>query len=386
MRVGLVVPGFSADASDWCIPALRNLVRQLGGDADLHVFALRYPHHPAQYELFGARVTALGGGDARGRGSAGLWRMTASALAAEHRDRPFDVLHAFWAGEPGFVTALMGRVLRIPTVVSLAGGELARLRDIGYGGLLRRAERMKTRLALRLARVVTAGSALGLASARPWLGSPRQPRLRKIPLGVDVAMFAPAQPRPNDGPARLLHVASLSRVKDQATLLFAAALLRERGYSFQLDIAGSGPLLGELRSLAGRLDLDEVVQWRGEIVHDRLACEYRRAQLFVLSSRHEAQSMVALEAAACGLPVVGTRVGVLPELAPGAARVAPVGDAQGLADGIADLLDDGASRIGSGQAAREIAVAEYALALSAMRFHDLYIQVVSGASVPEGDG
>jgi glycosyltransferase involved in cell wall biosynthesis len=96
--------------------------------------------------------------------------------------------------------------------------------------------------------------------------------------------------------------------------------------------------------------------------------------------------MVALEAAACGLPVVGTRVGVLPELAPGAARVAPVGDAQGLADGIADLLDDGAGRIGSGQAAREIAVAEYALALSAMRFHDLYIQVVSGASVPEGDG
>ncbi len=180
MRVGLVVPGFSADANDWCIPALRNLVRQLAGDADVHVFALRYPHHPGRYELFGAHVTALGGGEARGRGSAGLWRQTASALAAEHRDRAFDVLHAFWAGEPGFVAALVGRALRIPTVVSLAGGELARLRDIGYGGLLRRPERTKTRLALRLARVVTTGSALGLASATPWLGSRRSGRRRNL--------------------------------------------------------------------------------------------------------------------------------------------------------------------------------------------------------------
>jgi glycosyltransferase involved in cell wall biosynthesis len=377
MRVGLVLPGFSADANDWCIPALRNLVRQLATVADLHVFTLRYPGRPVRYELFGARVTALGGGEARGLGSAGLWRRTASALAAEHRAHPFDVLHAFWAGEPGFVTALMGRALRIPTVVSLAGGELARLRDIGYGGLLRRAERMKTRLALRFARVVTAGSAPTIESATAWLGSRPPWRMRRIPLGVDLAMFSPADVRPGDGVPRLLNVASLSWVKDQATLLRAAAVLRERGYAFELEIAGSGPLQGELRSLAGRLDLDSTVAWRGEIVHDRLPHEYQRAQLFVLSSRHEAQSMVALEAAASGLPVVGSSVGVLPELAPAAARVAPVGDANGLADAIAGLLSDEPSRIRSGQAARSRAVADYGLELCTTRFHDLYREVAS---------
>ena len=378
MRIGLVVPGFSADANDWCIPALRNLVGQLASVVDLHVFTLRYPGRPARYELFGARITALGGGEARGLGSAGVWRRTASALAAEHRAHPFDVLHAFWAGEPGFVTALMGRVLHIPTVVSLAGGELARLRDIDYGGLLRRAERMKTRLALRLARVVTAGSAPTIESATSWLGSRPPWRMRRIPLGVDLAMFAPAEVRLGDRLPRLLNVASLSRVKDQATLLRAATLLRERGYAFELEITGSGPLQGELRSMAGRLDLDSIVRWRGEIVHDRLPREYQRAQVFVLSSRHEAQSMVALEAAACGLPVVGTRVGVLPELAPAAARVAPVGDAQGLADAIAGLLDDEPSRIRSGQTARTRAVAEYGLELCATTFHNLYLEVASG--------
>jgi glycosyltransferase involved in cell wall biosynthesis len=75
--------------------------------------------------------------------------------------------------------------------------------------------------------------------------------------------------------------------------------------------------------------------------------------------------------------VVGTSVGVLPELAPAAARVAPVGDADGLADAIAGLLNDEPSRIRSGQAARSRAVAEYGLELCTARFHDLYREVAS---------
>jgi glycosyltransferase involved in cell wall biosynthesis len=381
MRIGLVVPGFSADPGDWCIPALRHLVVRLTGAADVHIFALRYPARRGSYEVFGAQVTAMGGGAAAGVGSAGLWLRTAGALVAEHRRRPFDVLHAFWAGEPGFVAALAGRALRIPTVVSIAGGELARLRDIGYGGLLRRLERIKTRLALRLADAVTAGSALVLESAEPFLPARGASRVRRIPLGVDLAMFAPMGTRRNDAPTRILHVASLSGVKDQATLLSAAAALRERGYAFQLDIVGTGPLEPELRSLARCLGLSESVRWRGAVPHDQMPRAYQRAQIFVLSSRHEAQGMVALEAAACGVPVVGTAVGVIPELGP-AARIAGVGDAGGLADGMAELVDDEPCRLRSGCAARERAVAEYGVDRSATRFLDLYAEVASRSRGP----
>ena len=379
MRIGLVVPGFSADAGDWCIPALRHLVIRLAAAAEVHIFALRYPNRRGPYGVFGAQVTALGGGDATGGRSASLWRRTASALVAEHRRRPFDVLHAFWAGEPGFVTALLGRALRIPTVVSIAGGELAGLHDIGYGGLLRRLERVKTRLALRLAGAVTAGSALALASAQPFLPARPGSRARRVPLGVDLAIFAPVgQPR-NDGPARILHVASLCGVKDQATLLSAAAALRDRGYVFQLDVVGAGPLEAYLRSLARCLGLSESVRWRGAIPHDQIARMYQRADLFVLSSRHEAQGMVALEAAACGVPVVGTAVGVIPELEP-AARTIAIGDAEGLAEKMAELVDDEPFRLQSGCAVRERVVAEYSIDLCATRFFDLYGEVgaVSG--------
>jgi len=380
MRIGLVVPGFSADPHDWCIPALRHLVVRLVGAADVHVFAVRYPDHRRSYRVFGAQVTALGGGDATGARSAGLWQRTASAITAEHRRRRFDVLHAFWAGEPGFVTALLGRALGIPTVVSIAGGELARLRDIGYGGLLRRLERVKTRLALRLASAVTAGSVLALASAEPFLPARGASLARRVPLGVDLAMFAPGRAPRNASRTRILHVASLSGVKDQATLLSAAAALGELGYAFQLDVVGTGPLEPELRSLARCLGLSETICWRGAIPHDEMPRAYQRADLFVLSSRHEAQGMVALEAAACGVPVVGTAVGVIPELRP-AARTIGVGDAGGLADGMAELVEDAPSRARSGCAARERAVAEYSIELCTTRFLDLYrdVGVRSGA-------
>ena len=380
MRIGLVVPGFSADPHDWCIPALRHLVVRLVGAADVHVFAVRYPDHRRSYRVFGAQVTALGGGDATGARSAGLWQRTASAITAEHRRRRFDVLHAFWAGEPGFVTALLGRALGIPTVVSIAGGELARLRDIRYGGLLRRLERVKTRLALRLASAVTAGSVLALASAEPFLPARGASLARRVPLGVDLAMFAPGRAPRNASRTRIVHVASLSGVKDQATLLSAAAALEERGYAFQLDVVGTGPLEPELRSLARCLGLSETICWRGAVPHGRMPRAYQRADLFVLSSRHEAQGMVALEAAACGVPVVGTAVGVIPELRP-AARTIGVGDAGGLADGMAELVEDAPNRARSGCAARERAVAEYSIELCTTRFLDLYrdVGVRSGA-------
>jgi glycosyltransferase involved in cell wall biosynthesis len=263
-------------------------------------------------------------------------------------------------------------------VVSIGGGELAYLPDIGYGGLLRRVERIKTRLAVRLADSVTAGSALAVTALRPWVRRGRGDRVGRIPLGVDAALFVPARRRPENRPRRVLHVASLVPVKDQSTLLGAAAALHRRGYRFQLDIAGSGPREVELRSLAARLGIDAVVRWRGEIGHDRLPDAYRESDVFVLSSRHEAQGMVALEAAACGVPVAGTHVGVLPELASGGARIAPVGDADRLADCIAALLDDDGARRRAGEAARAMAETEFELARCASRFLKTYTIVAGG--------
>src|SRR4029077_12484140 len=133
MKIALVVPGFSAHEQDWCIPALLNYARTLALQAEVHVFTLRWPERGGTYPVFGASVHALEGRKRLGVKVFSLWARALRAISDEHRRSPFDVLHAFWADEPGWVAAWAGGRLGIPVLLSLAGGELVGLRDIGYG-------------------------------------------------------------------------------------------------------------------------------------------------------------------------------------------------------------------------------------------------------------
>ncbi|HEX3723184.1 MAG TPA: hypothetical protein VHV31_10355, partial [Nitrolancea sp.] len=92
MRIGLVLPGFSASEDDWCIPALLDLVRTLSQIPGVHVvvFALRYPDRRASYEVYGSTVRPLGGIDAHRSRRLGLWTRAINAIAREHRRAPFD--------------------------------------------------------------------------------------------------------------------------------------------------------------------------------------------------------------------------------------------------------------------------------------------------------
>ena len=136
MRIGLITPGFSASETDWCIPALLALVRELARHDEVEVFTLRYPHRRESYHVYGAAVHAFGGGLAAGVSRLALLGNAMASIVRRHRRRPFDVLHGLWADEPGFLAVAGGRLLGVPSVVSLMGGELVGLRDIGYGGQL----------------------------------------------------------------------------------------------------------------------------------------------------------------------------------------------------------------------------------------------------------
>lgn len=186
MRIALLTPGFSADESDWCIPALLDLVRVLTRERDVHVFTLRYPYRRAVYPVYGATVHALGGATAGGLRRLPLLARALAAIARQHRRAPFDVLHGLWADEPGFLAVLAGRLLGAPTVVSLLGGELVGFADIDYGGQLSRVNRWLTGQALRRAQRVTVGSATLHALAA---GLVNADRLATLPLGVDTALF-----------------------------------------------------------------------------------------------------------------------------------------------------------------------------------------------------
>jgi glycosyltransferase involved in cell wall biosynthesis len=367
MRVGLVVPGFSADNGDWCIPALRHLARGVAaaGD-DLQVVAVRYPYRSARYRVDCVEVSAVGGGARRGSGTLGVWAKTLDVLRTAHSQRPFDVLHAFWATESGLLTAIAGKLLRIPTLVSLAGGELVAIPDIAYGDQRIAWERLKVRASLRLASAVTAGSRHLLDLAAHHI--PRH-RLHRTPLGVDLNLFTPGPPSGNG--TRIVHVGTLTGVKDQRTLLNAFGLVREHVPDASLTIAGDGPLRPQLEHQLGELQLTQAVTFQGSLDHARLPGVYRQGDVFVVSSRHEAQSMVAVEAAACGLPVVGTCVGVIPELADDDG-VVPVRDATALATALVNAVAAPPRRLSA-----DHLEAEFGLAQCVARFRGLYAELIA---------
>jgi glycosyltransferase involved in cell wall biosynthesis len=135
-----------------------------------------------------------------------------------------------------------------------------------------------------------------------------------------------------DGGALLLNVKRLHPLADQATLLDALARVRARRPDVRLLIAGTGEAEAELRQKAAGLGLEEAVSFLGLVPNDEVAALQGAADLFVLSSVLEATPTVALEALACGTPVVtadspggmelheifGDDVAVVPKQDPGA--------------------------------------------------------------------
>ena len=329
MRIGLVVAGgFDPSGRERVIPALLSLVERLARRHAVHVFVLRYFDAPRTYELAGATVHDLGR-------PSGVRRQRAALIRALRAAGRFDALHGYWATPAGVAAGLAGRVLRVPVVLTLDSGELVTLPDIAYGLERTWRGRAAVKLACRLAARVTVCSAFMQALARD-----RGIDARFVPLGVDCAAFAEAV-RPAEGPPwRLLQVASLNRVKDQATLLRALADLRRRGLAVGLDLVGEDTLDGSLGALAADLDLTSQVTFHGFAPTDALPALYGRAHLYVQSSRHEAAGVSVLEAAASGTPVVGTAVGYVKDWARLRAVAVPAGDPQALADGIAELLGD----------------------------------------------
>jgi glycosyltransferase involved in cell wall biosynthesis len=365
MKVAWIVPGFSSGEDDWCIPALLDLARALARVCDLNIVAMRYPYRRGRYSVAGALVHSIGGAHGGPLSAPSIWRDTARAA----RETGCDVLHAFWAYEPGVIAARFAR--QVPVVTSLGGGELVCFRELGYGLWGKRRRRILMRWALSRAAAITAGSQFMAELARRVTPLPA---LRYLPLGVDLRRWPPP-PRP-EGPPVVLTVGSLEPVKGHSVLVRAFEIVQRQAPAARLRIAGGGRTGSELEGLARCLGLSEQVEFAGQVPHHELPAIYAGSSVYVQGSWHESQGMAVLEAAACGLPIAGTRVGALADLAPDAATAVSAGDHRGLADAILHLLRnrDEAARLGR-SARREVEEA-YDVEAAADRFLKLYRSLI----------
>jgi glycosyltransferase involved in cell wall biosynthesis len=201
-----------------------------------------------------------------------------------------------------------------------------------------------------------------------------------IPFGLDTEEFSPRD--------KALARGMLGIPQDARIVLFVAEPITRRIKGFAL-LAQALNGLGDLTNLflisVGSGQPPVKVQaphlHLGHIRNSRLrSLVYSAADVFVIPSLQENFPLTALEALACGTPVVGFAVGGIPEIVRTGSTglLAPVRDVAALRITIQSLLQDSAKRAQMAADCRRIAVEEYALELQVRRYLDLYHGTLSG--------
>ena len=202
-------------------------------------------------------------------------------------------------------------------------------------------------------------------------------RLHVIPCGVDTERFCPANEVQREPPL-IVCVARLVAVKNPGLLLDTCVLLRERGVNFHCVMIGDGPLRGELESKRASLNLEELVEMPGAAEQGEVLKWWQRASVGVLTSENEGMPVCLMEAAACGVPVVATRVGGVPELVLNGATgvLTPANDANILALALERLLTDAELRRRMSAAARLRALENFSVVRQVDNLLELWSKIL----------
>jgi glycosyltransferase involved in cell wall biosynthesis len=243
--------------------------------------------------------------------------------------------------------------------------------------------RMQVRVARELPAVITVSENSRLDINRQ-MHVPLE-RMTVVPVGVDHTVF---RPDPSIRPERgRLMVTSSSDVpmKGLVPLLEAVAKLRAER-EIQLCVIGQPRKGGRVDRAIDRLGLGDIVTTITGVSDAELASLYSRAEVAVVPSLYEGFSLPAIEAMSCGVAVVATTGGALPEVIGESGRTGVLvtpDDPEALVRAIRDLLDDPAARARLGAAGRQRVMERFTWEVTAKGTAACYDAVLTGRALPE---
>ncbi|MDG4767645.1 glycosyltransferase [Solwaraspora sp. WMMD406] len=373
---------------------------------DVRVYQRRStPDEPPDDERGGYRVISVPVGPPHDLGTADLLGHLpeiGSWLAGQWQrgDWSPDVVHGhFWPGGLAVASAVGRTSVPLVQTFHSVGSQQQRVLGPDYRG-----PRVRVALEQALSRVVDAAIAqcTDEVDELARMGRDRA-SVAMIPPGVDIDRFCPdTEERPRRR-RRILSVGGLTAGYGHDDLIRCLRLVGDADLIVAGGPAptalGGHPDAHRLRALADRCGVTDQVELLGVVAAQEMPELYRSVDLVVCASRYAPAGTVALEAMACGVPVVGYAHGGVGDCVVDSVtgRLVPVGDVRSLGLTVRRLLADDAERFAYGHAAIDRVRCRYSWERTATAVERLYHRVlglrgrcvpvgsVSGAEPPDGD-
>jgi glycosyltransferase involved in cell wall biosynthesis len=280
-----------------------------------------------------------------------------------------DLIHIHYAGGFGLWGLATGFA---PTIVSVWGTDLAEMSEHWF-------TRHIVRRVLARATWITATSDYLKRQTLP-LYPDAASKLTVIPFGV--AVPSEVEPAPHSSPVRICFLKGHHAVYGPEILLNAMVKVVKEIPDVELSMAGQGPLTPVLKELISDLQLQNNVRLVGFIDNREIYPFIRGHHFMVMPSLAEAFGVAAIEASACGRPVIASDVGGIPEVVIDGETgiLTPPGDVNKLAEAILKLASDGRLRENMGKFGHRFVTEKYEWSRSLDTMTELYERLIDHAN------
>jgi len=266
-----------------------------------------------------------------------LWKSIKSA----------DVIHAMIPGDIGLTGLLMTLIARKPLFIRHCGT---------WGNTTTMADKFIHWLIPEIANRKTIVMATGWGVNNPEPSNPNIKWIFSTSMNADEWGKIPTTTPWNQGdPLRLIYVGRLSKGKNIASIIHAIPLIK-KSVPIKIDIVGDGEEMTHLQELVNAKSLDEIVTFHGNCNHEDVLKILSNNHIFLFpTNTKEGFPKALLEAMACGLPSIATRVSVIPSLIENkCGLVLDETDPHSIANAVIKMASDPISMNEMGKKARKI--------------------------------
>jgi glycosyltransferase involved in cell wall biosynthesis len=254
-------------------------------------------------------------------------------IVHDNQSLSYGLLGIARAGYPTVATIHHPITVDRDTEVAAASGWLRRLMVRRWYSFLA----MQKRVSRRIPRIITVSESSKRDIGREF-GLPAE-RFRVVPNGINTDCFYPVEGVKRADDMILVTNSADTPLKGLRYLLEAVSAIR-RTREIRVVVIGKPKENGVIERLIADLALADTVRFTGRIADHDFAHYYAEATMAVVPSLYEGFGMPAGEAMACGVPVISTTGGALPEVVGDAGILVPPGDAASLLEAVTLLLDD----------------------------------------------